>query len=113
MALRKIPYPEAPRAKRGLEGRTTFFRPYGIIAEPLLFRPTLLRPRPCNLRLGATQGYRGVRQPALRSQQQNCRNLILLSGRLAMLIACVQDSRRCRAAALVLHRYNYDANSRC
>ena len=69
MALRKIPYPEAPRAKRGLEGRTTFFQPYGIFAEPLLFRPTLLRPRPCNLRLGATQGYRGVRQPALRSQQ--------------------------------------------
>ena len=51
------------------KGRTTFFQPYGIFAEPLLFRPTLLRPRPCNLRLGATQGYRGVRQPALRSQQ--------------------------------------------
>jgi hypothetical protein len=34
IALRKMPHPEVPRGAR-LEGRTPFFHPYGILAQPV------------------------------------------------------------------------------
>ena len=74
--------------KRGLEGRTTFFQACGIRAQPLRCSPIVcLCSRP------------------LKWQQQNCLNRILRSGRVAMLIACVRETRigtQCRENAVVL-----------